>query len=87
MAKSSLERVSIRTKHFAATLNIPNRTWELAGSFPHEVRVVADDPWNNDVLRPEIEELYDLEATIRSMFDVKKPEVEDGVQLHPVSEG
>lgn len=84
---NSLERVSLRTKHFIATIDVQNRTWELTGSFPHEVRTVADNPWEGTVLQNEIAELYDLEATIRSMFDVKKPEEEsDGVQLHPVSE-
>lgn len=85
---NSLERVLLRTKHFVATIDVQNRTWELTGNFPHEVRTINNNPWKGDVLSPEITELYDLEATIRSMFDVKKPEEEsDGVQLCDVLEG
>lgn len=86
---NSLERIHLRTKHFIATIDVQNRTWELNGSFPREIRVIADNPWSGDLLREEIQELYDLESTIRSMMEVRVPvtEAEDGVRMHPVPEG
>ena len=71
---STLNRVMLSTAHFVASIDIQNRTWTIAGSFPHEVRTVADNPWEGTILQNEIAELYDLEATIRSMFGVKKAE-------------
>lgn len=70
---TSLKKIVLKTKHFIASIDIQNRTWQLTGEFLHEVRTIPDNPWEGDILRPEIAELYDLEATIRSMFDVKAP--------------
>lgn len=85
---SSLEKVTLRTKHFIASVDIQNRTWQLTGEFPHEVRTIEDNPWEGNVLCSEIQELYDLENTIRGMMEIKAQgtEAEDGVRLHPVSE-
>lgn len=86
---TSLERIHLRTKHFIAVVDVQNRTWELNGNFPREVRTIADNPWDGDLLRAENRELEDLERMIRSMMEVKAPatEANDGVRMHPVSEG
>lgn len=85
---NSLERIHLRTKHFIATVDVQNRTWELNGNFPHEVRTIPDNPWGSDLLREEIQELRDLEDTIRNMIGIKTPvvEVKDGIHMHSVPE-
>lgn len=80
---TSLERVTLRTKHFVATIDTQNRTWELVGNFSHEVRVIEDNPWDGDLLRAEIQELYDLESTIRSMMEVRVPVAEVAANDQP----
>ena len=87
--ENSLKKIVLRTKHFIASVDVDNRTWQLTGEFLHEVRTIPDNPWGGDLLREEIQELYDLENAIRSMIGIKAPETEgtDGVRLHPVSEG
>ena len=80
---SSLEKVTLRTKHFIASVDIQNRTWQLAGEFPHEVRTIPDNPWGSDLLREEIQELCDLENTIRNMIGIKAPAVEVAANDQP----
>ena len=86
--ENSLKRIVLRTKHFIASVDVDNRTWQLTGEFLHEVRTIPDNPWGSDLLREEIQELCDLEDTIRNMIGIKTPvvEVKDGIHMHSVPE-
>ena len=75
--ENSLKRIVLRTKHFIASVDVDNRTWQLTGEFLHEVRTIPDNPWGSDLLREEIQELRDLESAIRSMIGIKAPETEE----------
>ena len=86
--ENSLEKTMLKTKHFIANVYIKNRTWQLIGEFPHEVRTIPDNPWGSELLREEIQELRDLDDTIRNMIGIKTPvvEVKDGIHMHSVPE-
>ncbi len=68
-----IKQIKIKTEHFEATVNVAERTFSIFGDFrTKDVYKIPGDPYSQRVLKPIIDELYDLEGAIRSMLPVIK---------------
>lgn len=70
---SRVERMTMHTEHFTASVDRKNRTFTIYGDFSSTlIQRIPDDPYSESVLDGIIDELRDLESDMRLMVGRKE---------------